>query len=645
MSNPFEKRATEYLRDDEAFLSVVTPAPLFTFFEPKAKDGVLFDRLVVVMGTPGSGKTTIATLLQYKTMLTLHRTTGMENRRELMLALSRCGAMREGEIAICGCRLPLESEYRDFWELPYPEGVRTGLMHSLLQARAVISWLQSLREDHAYTLDEIEIDPKDPSPGRIEQIGGTTGASVYARACEVEREIYRIGAALVAPKLDTISRLALDAYSPFEVIEKLKVRRAGSDGAREYQPLVILDDAHSLHPQQVAGLLRWLARREQKTSRWVLMRLDSQTPQATLLDSFEDEQSEETDHSPKVAREVTTIWLQRKDDRRTQRTQFRVMARQMADRYLRLMETFNRSGITSLASLLDGPGEPIASGHERELSKRVLRIQEDLRIPNLVRNDIEKEIATYFEGANSNDDNTDVRLAMLRILMYRFARRTPQVGLFEEEELEPSRPILANAGIADGARVQLMHEYNRSYYFGMDTLCDGASENAELFLQLAGRLVSLCETRIIRSSRPGPSLPPSLQHKELRQKAAEMIDEWRFPERKRVRLLVDGIAAECVEKTVEATASLGGGPNAFGIPQEEFQKIPSEYPRLAEVLKYGVGYNAIHVKQDHGTKHATWCLVELGGIAILNHRLSFRRGNFLERTSKDLARLIADEMA
>jgi hypothetical protein len=124
-----------------------------------------------------------------------------------------------------------------------------------------------------------------------------------------------------------------------------------------------------------------------------------------------------------------------------------------------------------------------------------------------------------------------------------------------------------------------------------------------------------------------------------------MIDEWRFPERKRVRLLVDGIASECIEKTREATASLGGGPNAFGIPQEEFQKIPSEYPRLAEVLKYGVGYNAIHVKQDHGTKHATWCLVELGGIAILNHRLSFRRGNFLERTSKDLARLIADEMA
>lgn len=645
MSNPFEKRATEYLRDDEAFLSVVTPAPLFTFFEPKAKNGVLFDRLVVVVGTPGSGKTTIATLLQFKTMQTLHRTTGMENHKELVQALNRCGAMKDGEIVVCGCRLALESEYRDFWELPYPDSVKTGLMHSLLQARAVISWIQSLLEDRAHTPDQIEIVPKDLSPGRVEHIGGTSGPDVYARACEIERDIYRIGTSLVAPKLETLSKLALDAYSPFEVIEKLTVRASGGDSVREYQPLAILDDAHDLHPQQLAELLRWLARREQQASRWVLMRLDSQTPQAALLDSFDaDEDSESSEPSPKVAREVTTIWLQRKDDRRVQRTQFRSMARQMADRYLRLMEIFSRGGITSLSSLLDGPAESLPSGRERELAKRVLRVQEDLRIPAAVRKDLEREVATYFEGASTEDNAADVRLAMLRILMHRFARRTPQVGLFEADDMEPSRPVIANAGIADGARIQLMHEFGRPYYFGMDTLCDGASENAEIFLQFAGRLVSLCETRIIRSNRPGPSLSASLQHKELRQKATEMIDAWRFRERKLVRALVDGIAKECIVKALEPNASLGGGPNAFGISQEEFEKIPRDYPRLAEVLKYGVGYNAIHIKQDHGTKHENWALVELGGVATISYGLSFRRGNFLERTTKDLARLIESEV-
>ncbi len=37
MTNPFEKRATEYLRDDEAFLAVVTPEPLATFFKSQPR--------------------------------------------------------------------------------------------------------------------------------------------------------------------------------------------------------------------------------------------------------------------------------------------------------------------------------------------------------------------------------------------------------------------------------------------------------------------------------------------------------------------------------------------------------------------------------------------------------------------------------
>ena len=42
MTNPFEKRATEYLREDEAFLPVVTPEPLMTFFRKPAQE----DRLL-----------------------------------------------------------------------------------------------------------------------------------------------------------------------------------------------------------------------------------------------------------------------------------------------------------------------------------------------------------------------------------------------------------------------------------------------------------------------------------------------------------------------------------------------------------------------------------------------------------------------
>jgi hypothetical protein len=634
MVNPFEKRATEYLRDDEAFLSVVTPAPLFTYFEPRAKDGVLFDRLVVVVGTPGSGKTTIATLLQFKTLETLRHKTAMENHKDIVHALNRCGVMDQSRILVCGCRLALESEYRDFWELPYRESVKTGLMHSMLQARAIISWLRSLTDSGQASLEDVEVLLGDALPGKADQIGGTSGRAVYDRACLIEREIYRIGAALVPPKEELLPSLALQGYEPFEIIQSIRISNKAGSPHEEYRPLVILDDAHSLHPQQLAELLRWLAQREQRVARWVFMRLDAQSPQEALLDSFDDDDDDDAENPapPKVAREVTTIWLQRKSDRKSQRSQFRTMGRQMADRYLRLIEIFSRNGVTTLTSVLNESAERLPPSKERELARRVLRLQEDLKITPGVRKQLEDEIDGYFKGAQNDDSSIDVKLSMLRIMMHRYARRSPQTSLFEvESSAEPVKLLSANSEIADGARIHLLHDYDRPYYFGIDALCDGASENAEIFLQLAGRLVSLAETRLIRANRNGVSLPSGLQHRELRAKANEIINDWRFPERKSVRRLVEAIAKECVDKALEPNASLGGGPNAIGIRQDEFRRIPTDFPQLAEVLKYAVGYNAVHIKRDHSTKHELWCLIELGGVALIRHGLSFRRGNFLER--------------
>ena len=109
--------------------------------------------------------------------------------------------------------------------------------------------------------------------------------------------------------------------------------------------MIIFDDAHSLHPAQLAALQRWLARRELKVSRWILTRLDALTPADVLLDA-EPQDGEEP--GLKRAREFTDIWMQSTDDRLGQRLAFRKMARDMAGRYLSQMEVFNTSvGVTA----------------------------------------------------------------------------------------------------------------------------------------------------------------------------------------------------------------------------------------------------------------------------------------------------------
>ncbi|WP_211103577.1 hypothetical protein [Azospirillum sp. TSA2s] len=368
MVNPFEKRATEYLRDDEAFLAVVTPEPLSTFFQKPAKEGRLYDRLAMVIGTPGSGKTTLARLFQFTTLRTLLRNRGMTSYKPLIDTLTTCGAIEDERPTLIGGRLPLETEYREFWEFPYPEDLKTGLMIALLQARTVLAWLRNIQAS-GVPLDQVNIVPRADSDAALTAIGGKAGPALLARAREVELAIYQISAALVPPDVEDIDSEAAAVYRPFDVIEAFQI----TDGEDELRlrPLVIFDDAHSLHPTQLNELRRWLARRELKVARWVLTRLDALTPSDVLLDRVAGAE----EPGLKRTREITVIRMQSNEDRANQRRAFRKMAKDMAGRYLSQMEVFNRRRLHSLGDLLSTTPEVIAPGKRAKLAEYVNVLQ------------------------------------------------------------------------------------------------------------------------------------------------------------------------------------------------------------------------------------------------------------------------------
>ena len=624
MANPFLRRATEYIRDDAAFLAVVSPQPLTTFLTHHPRRDDLFNLPVRILGAPGSGKTMLARLAEFRVIETILRDQTNDTNRELAGALGGAGFLEDGRPRIAAVRLPMESEYRDFWELPYEDPIKTKLVLCLVQARTMLALLRGLTAEGSRDLDSIRIIVRETSEAQLDQIGGITVSGIRDRALEVQKAIYSIGASLVPPKLDDLPPEATNPYQPFESILEIEIDWMGE--RHIVSPLVMLDDVHTFHPDQFEQMFRALARREIKFGRWMMMRLDALSPGAV----FRSAESLET-HNLKPDRDFINVFMQGNGDRNAERRQFRTIANDMANRYLPLVQTLQNRGHMPFSRLI--PKEPprLTEAKLRNLAASVNRIQRKLEITSARREDIEKLVSAHLSGTMSADKELEVALAMTRILMYRYGNRTSgmELSLFEDFDPEPRRPLKADADVAEAARLHLNEEFGRPLHYGFDNLCDASNENAELFLQLAGVLVARMENKAIRGQ--SPVLAPAVQQAALIEKAKEIMNGWAFPFARRVRSMVDGIAKDCRQVSLVENASLGPGANAASVPEAEIQELLDSNDELALILKYAIAHKAIEIQRDYGQGGKKWCLIELSGIVCLAQGLTFKRGGFLER--------------
>jgi hypothetical protein len=326
------------------------------------------------------------------------------------------------------------------------------------------------------------------------------------------------------------------------------------------------------------------------------------------------------------------------------------MAGHMANRYLHLMPVIERLRLFPFARLLSAQPETLPPGKLSALAREVDNSQNRLDIPSNVRTDLEDSAKQYLSRTKSSDNGDDIRLAMVKILMERYVKRTPQRDLFgKPEDIDDnssnlSQVLSVGSSLADGARIYLLHHHDRPYYYGLECLCRASNKNAQQFLRLARPLVDLVETRAIRRRGNHPiDLTARDQDRLLREEALELIRDWNFPEVERVRYLVDGIARWCLDRSLEANASLGGGATAVGVPQIEFNRVVQDRGRLAQVLHFAVAYNALQIEQRRQVKHREWTVIELGGLVRVTHGLTLLDGGFVERHTSDLERLITGE--
>lgn len=616
---------------------MVSAEPLGYVLQPHAKDDGLFRRMVTIQGTPGSGKTTIAKLFEFSALTTLLRGADLEGYSDLVSGLQKCEALAGGKTRILACRLPLESDYQEIWQLPYSERIKTDMLQRLVQARAVLAWFGQLQRA-GVSAQNVLLIPRENCGDLMSFVGGQQGDSVLSRARQVEAAVYGVIGALIPLPEAEIEAKFRDPFRLFDSLDAFKLDSYAAEltQATEYlKPVVILDDAHFLHVPQLQALKAWLIRREMKIGRWILSRLDVLQP-SEVFACFEDEMPPEVPGIT-AGRDWISINLQSIGNRASARRAFRAMTRQMSRKYLRQMEIFVQNGVTDLDALLPENVDRIASSQLDKLRQAVRSAAARLKISDARVATITELVESYSKDRRNLTE--DVKLAMVRVLLHRYAKRVPQQTLLLDEE--PNKPLKADLDIQDGAEIHLLHEFDRPYYVGFDSLSDAASENAEMFLHLALHVVRAAENQLIKQR--APSILPREQHRLLRERASEIIAGWNFPEHRRVLRLTEWIAARCKARTLELNAPLNSGANAFGVPREEFASIGTTHPELASVLKFAVAYNGVMLVPKHECKEKEWCLFELGGVVILHHGFTLKRGGFVEGNLNQLNQAVTSK--
>jgi hypothetical protein len=632
MDNPFKKRATEYVAEPHTLLPLVSHAPLLEFFSQDAVE--LLEKLSIVVGTPGCGKTTIARVIEFDSLATLARDP-VEINKELAIALAQLNILRDGAPSLLAYRLPMTTNFRSIWDLPYSEAIRATLLRAYIQSKAVLGWFRQLESVEGIDLEKIVIVTRSDSESARTVLKANSPIDFREYARGIELAVFKVITALVAPNEQDLVEIINEKYDVFEYIERFEVKSwlDGTPGGYvDLLPMAIVDDAHELHPLQFVQLRDWLKRRNIKIGRWVMCRPDVVSPE-DYRDAMVKDVMEEGEQRPGTTGGRDYILrLMQPSYRNTRR--FLTVARDISGRYLNGINELSRRSIKSLPSILDHNDVSLTSSQLEQLRRTVESFERESKLS--------KPIIDSLRARVPEATQPDEALAAFRILLRREWNRSPQLGLLDDEpENEPITGDRAvSTSLLEGARLQLFHEFGRPYYFGMDKLAEASNNNIEQFIRLSGSLIDELIVRVVRNR--SPDLSAKLQHDVLRKLSVKIMEEWDFPYHALVKDLISGMAKRCLERTLLPNAPLDHGANAIGIPQEEMDKVLARSERLTRVLHFAFAYKALVFVPQYKCKGRVWCLLEIGAIPSIAYGLTLRRGGFIEDTLSGLQSLLKE---
>lgn len=615
--NQFRVRASEYLNEDDDFLSLFGLEALDIFDVDN-----MWTKIQIIRSARGGGKTSILRIFTPNSLNRIHDSRTDDQIKPLYKKLQELDVYSEdGDVKVIGTLLSLFGNYTVLEQLDFNDTKQIGLFYALLSSRIILATLRSVAELKKLEFPKqlTNIDIKNPVESNLPISIPTpcNGYNLYEWASNIEKRISDI--------LEEVSedKYTSSDFNSLSILHLIKPENILLDGKQvSEKSLLMLDDVDKLTSKQRIHLSDTLVNLRIPISIWLSERLEALKREELLSEIGT--WGREYD-SPII---LENFW-------RDHQKKFVTLLSDIADKRAGWERKYN---ITSFERQLE---DFLDSKYDSKFETAI-----DYESNRLINEFGSKRKYRFLfddcENSEENLINTAEKWRILEILIERDLIKK-QKKIFDDDVTSDEFKITTKE--KEVAEYYIRKKYDIPYYYGFSKVVKLASSNVQQFLDISSYLFD--EMISARSFEKTPKISASRQEKIIAKAAEKKWAEINssLPYSKLIIPFLNSTAKFCFNETNMKTASYGT-VSGIAISKQSLKilqnvnalKSNSRYDKLANILSTCFAYNLLETKPEskQGEKGTTHLVMYLNRLLCFWYGLPLNYGGWREHSLETL---------
>lgn len=624
--NAFKIRAADApIIETSQFLQLYCPLLL----DHLQREDLFVPKLIVVRGSPGSGKSSLLRLFEAETLLAVHARRQPSD-QDLVERLTELGILADSGPRALGIYIQCDSSLRDIANLP-PNQPLLRLFNTLLDTRILVLFLRAVRRLQVagcLTLsDECILQPLPSGDAPPPLFAEARSLPRLEELCaRIENDFGSLLNSFPDDPLPTSIHPHARVYSLAYLAQQIQQNEALAD----LLPVIMLDDVQELYPDQRKHLGAEFMRRS-SVPRWLAVR--------THVFGLEELISLEGADQGREYREIPLDEIFQEKP-----SVFGKFAANVVHRRLQYTDSLQHVPIGDFKDLLREPPESVGADVARKVVHSMSKRAGDVRQGT----GFQKRLESFRD--ETKEPLPFVRLVQIEQEMIGFERQANKRQLTLLPELEVLE--VSNWKTAEAAKLFASKRAKYPYYWGFETLSSVASGNVEQLLSTGATLV---DRMIYRAELDRDKAISAKEQEEILKRCAD--DYYGALEEKHrrgsaIRQFVDNLGLFFEEVTYRPNAPIAPGVNGFGLTRGEIERAagPNVKTREAQVFRQvltnAVAGNVLSVRvTKQGQAGAEKIVFYFNRFLCLRFRLPLNYGGWQHLPTELLVRMMTEPVS